>query len=117
MTMPRSSPDTSDPMDDLIYRLRYPAYSWTEMFGSTLDKTETIADMAEAADEIERLRAGAAQTSPVQIVPVPLWAIEDLLKWMRRQKDHETFYPLGLENLLQALISPVSSTDQREDGK
>lgn len=48
-------------MDDLIYRLRYPAYSWTEAFGSNLDKEETIADLSEAADEIERLRAGDAQ--------------------------------------------------------
>lgn len=43
-------------MSDLIYRLRYPAQSWTRDGGSQLDKDETIIDLADAADEIERLR-------------------------------------------------------------
>ena len=53
-----------DPMCDLIYRLRHPAWSWTEAFGSTLDKEETIADLSEAADEIEQLREALAALSP-----------------------------------------------------
>jgi hypothetical protein len=41
---------------DLVYRLRNPAWSWAHGTGSNLDKEETVRDMADAADEIERLR-------------------------------------------------------------
>jgi len=54
--LPHSQPGTGDPMDDLIYRLRSPAWSWSEAFGSNLDKEETINDMVEAADEIVALQ-------------------------------------------------------------
>jgi hypothetical protein len=44
-----------------------------------------------------------------QIVPLPLWAAEDLLKWMRRTNSgDECLYPLGLENLMNALIAALA---------
>jgi hypothetical protein len=44
-------------MTKLTYRLRHPAWFWTEQGGSQLDKEEAIQDMADAADEIDRLEA------------------------------------------------------------
>jgi hypothetical protein len=47
----------------LVYNLRYPA--WTSYEGiSQLDKDETIRDMAEAANEIERLQRIIAHLQP-----------------------------------------------------
>jgi hypothetical protein len=58
-------------MSDLIYRLRYPAMSWTQDGGSQLDKEETLRDMVEAADEIERLRAAQPQSPWIPIETAP----------------------------------------------
>lgn len=57
MTAPvqQCQPATTDPIDGLVYRLRYPAWSWSEAFGSNLDKEETLADLNAAADRIEEL--------------------------------------------------------------
>lgn len=43
-------------MIDIVYKLRHPAWSWSHDGGSQLDKEETLIDLADAADEIDRLR-------------------------------------------------------------
>jgi hypothetical protein len=55
--MARNAHRGKSEMTKLTYRLRHPAWSWTEQGGSRLDKEEAIQDMADAADEIDRLEA------------------------------------------------------------
>jgi hypothetical protein len=72
-----------------------------------------FADCIAVIEDLQAQLAGVAQqpASPVQTIPLPLWAAEDLLKWMRKTNDRRpALYPIGLENLVQALVSALPST-------
>jgi len=52
----------------------------------------------------------AAPVTGCETIPVPVWAVEDLLKYLRRMKSGQTsIYPLGLENLLQAMLDAIQN--------
>lgn len=63
--------------------------------------------------EIQPVYAAPQPPQGVSTIPLPLWAAEDLLKWMRKVRaKQETIYALGLENLLQALVAALSRPER-----
>lgn len=76
-----------------------PHYNWDEV------KALGNCDSAPFYAIADAILALSPQSGGVQTIPLPLWAAEDLLKWMRNINGHKpTLYPLGLENLLRALV-------------
>jgi hypothetical protein len=64
--------------------------------------------LLEAINE-KALAVPSPTTAGIHVIPLPLWAAEDLLRWMRRtHSGNECLYPLGLENLMSALISDLT---------